>query len=117
MPMPPVVVFSTTSDIEASVVLALLAPPLPAQDIAQRDLGKRLFTTTVPACSVCHTLKDAGTEGRVGPVLDELKPDAARVAKALRDGIGNMPSFRATLSAAEIEALAFYVSRASGGEP
>ena len=47
-------------------------------------LGKKLFTTlAVPACAVCHTLKDAGAEGAVGPVLDELKPDAARVSKAL----------------------------------
>jgi sulfite dehydrogenase len=82
---------------------------------AELELGKRLFTkTAVPACALCHTLKDAGSEGAVGPVLDELKPDAARVAKALRDGLGNMPAFK-TLSEAEIKALARYVSTAAGG--
>ncbi len=79
--------------------------------------GKALFLKTTPACAVCHTLQDAGAEGAVGPVLDELKPDAARVAKALRDGLGSMPSFRATLTDEQIAALARYVSKASGGAP
>ncbi|MEO7399169.1 MAG: cytochrome c [Polaromonas sp.] len=79
-------------------------------------LGKKLFTTATPACAICHTLKDAGAEGAVGPILDELKPDANRVSKALRDGLGAMPSFKASLSEAEIAALAYYVARASGAE-
>ncbi len=98
----------------ASALVCL--PAYAADEAAQMALGKKLFTTAVPACAVCHTLKDAGAEGAVGPVLDELKPDAARVTKALRDGLGNMPSYKATLSEAQIAALALYVSRASGGE-
>ena len=85
-----------------------------ADDAEKMALGKKLFTTSVPACAVCHTLKDAGSKGAVGPILDELKPDAARVSKALHDGLGTMPSFKASLSEAEIDALAHYVSRASG---
>ena len=84
-----------------------------ADEAAQMALGKKLFTTATPACALCHTLKDAGAEGAVGPVLDELKPDATRVAKALRDGLGAMPSFKATLSEEQIAALALYVSKAS----
>lgn len=61
------------------------------------------------------TLQAAGAEGAVGPVLDELKPDAARVAKALRNGLGQMPSYKDKLTDAEIEALSLYVSKASGG--
>lgn len=98
----------------ASALLCL--PAHAADDAAQMVLGKKLFTTVVPACAVCHTLKDAEAEGAVGPVLDELKPDAARVAKVLRDGLGNMPSYKAMLSEEQIAALARYVSRASGGE-
>jgi sulfite dehydrogenase len=96
---------------------AALAVALPAgaQDDARLKLGKELFSTgALPACAVCHTLKDAGAEGAVGPVLDELKPDAARVAKALRDGIGQMPSYRATLNDEQIAALAAYVSKVTG---
>ncbi len=87
-----------------------------AEDATKMALGKKLFTTSTPACAICHTLKDAGAEGAVGPVLDELKPDASRVSKALRDGLGAMPSFKATLSEPEIAALAYYVARATGAE-
>jgi len=79
--------------------------------------GKSLFLKAVPSCAICHTLNDAGSEGAVGPVLDELKPSAERVAKALRNGLGSMPSFGAHLSDSQIEALARYVSTASGGTP
>jgi len=86
-----------------------------ADEAAQLALGKKLFTqTAVPACALCHTLKDAGSEAAVGPVLDELKPDADRVATALRNGLGTMPSYKATLSEEQISAIALYVSKASG---
>lgn len=102
------------------VVLAVLALATAqvagAAEPAQIELGRKLFTQlAVPACALCHTLKAAGSEGAVGPVLDELQPDAARVATALRNGIGAMPSYRATLSEAQIQALAAFVSTASGG--
>jgi cytochrome c6 len=87
-----------------------------ADDAAQLALGKALFTKDAsPACAVCHTLKDAGAAGEVGPNLDELQPDPARITKALNNGIGNMPPFKASLSPAQIQALAHYVSKASGG--
>ena len=97
--------------------LALLVlPALAADESAQLALGKKLVLQgVVPSCAVCHTLQAAGAEGAVGPVLDELKPDAARVAKALRNGLGQMPSYKDKLTDAEIAALALYVSKASGG--
>jgi sulfite dehydrogenase len=91
-------------------------PATAADDTTQLALGKRLFTQgPAPACAVCHTLQAAGAEGAVGPVLDELKPDAARVAKALRNGLGQMPSYKDKLSDEEIAALARFVSKTSGG--
>mgnify|MGYP001180503876 FL=1 len=90
-------------------------PVMAVDEASQFALGKKLFTqSSAPACVLCHTLKDAGASGAVGPVLDELKPDAQRVAKALRNGIGQMPSYRASLSEVQILALAHYVSKASG---
>ena len=86
----------------------------PAQDEALAQ-GRRLFTTEVqPSCTVCHALKDAGSTAEIGPPLDELKPDAGRVARVLRNGIGVMPSFRDKLSEAQIEVLARYVAHATG---
>ncbi|MES2947333.1 MAG: cytochrome c [Pseudomonadota bacterium] len=99
----------------ASLVLACAWPAGAFADPAQLALGKELFTRgAVPSCAICHTLKDAGSEGAVGPVLDELKPDAKRVATALRNGIGQMPSFAGQLTEAQIQALAAYVAAASG---
>lgn len=83
-----------------------------AQDVMVE--GRKLFTTgAVPACAVCHSLKDAGAAGEIGPSLDEIKPDAARVAKAVRNGIGQMPAFGA-LSEAQVKLLSQYVARATG---
>ena len=91
-------------------------PAAAADDATQLAAGKALFTgSAVPSCALCHTLKDAGTSGAVGPVLDELQPDAERVATALRNGIGAMPSYKATLKEEQIQALARYVAKATGG--
>lgn len=92
------------------------SPAHAADETVQMMQGKVLFTTAVPACAICHTLKDAGAEGAVGPILDEIKPDFARVVKALRNGLGNMPSYKAILTEDQIAALAHYVSKASGAE-
>lgn len=103
-----------TALVSTASLLAL--PSVAADDAAQLALGKTLFTrSAVPACATCHTLKDAGSEGAVGPNLDELRPDATRVATALRNGLGNMPSYKASLSEEQILALARYVAQASGG--
>lgn len=104
--------------IASCTALALLAlgPARAADDDATLlALGKTLFTVgAVPPCASCHTLKDAGATGAVGPVLDELKPEAARVIAALTNGVGMMPSFRSSLSDEQMRALARYVSKASG---
>lgn len=95
----------------ASALLAAVAWGAQAQNLM--DDGKKLFTqTAVPACAVCHTLKHAGATGEIGPALDELKPDAARVEKAIRNGLGQMPAY-STLSDAQIRLLAQYVAAAS----
>lgn len=97
--------------------MAVWALPAAAADAtAQFELGKKLFTQGLaPPCAVCHTLEAAGAKGAVGPVLDELKPDAMRVARAVRDGLGQMPSYKGKITDAEIDALAHFVSKASGG--
>ena len=79
------------------------------------DRGKQLFTKdATPPCALCHTLADAGATANVGPSLDELKPDAQRVTKAVKEGLGAMPPYK-QLSDEQVQALARYVARASGG--
>ena len=84
-----------------------------ADETSDFVLGKKLFSTAIPPCGICHTLKDAGSEGAVGPILDELKPSQLRVVTALNNGIGAMPPFKGKLSPEEINAIAIYVSKAS----
>lgn len=93
----------------AAIALSLGSFALP---VHADEEGRKLFTSVTPPCALCHTLKDAGATGQVGPSLDELKPDAARVAKALRNGIGQMPAF-SHLTEAQIQALARYVEKAT----
>ena len=101
-------------------LLAMLASlaassALAAGDADELALGKALFTgRATPACAVCHTLKDAGSTGEVGPVLDEIKPSPERVMTALRNGVGLMPSYKESLTDAQIRALARYVSTVAG---
>ncbi len=73
--------------------------------------GKTVFTAN---CGGCHTLKDAGTSGAVGPKLDEVKPDAAKVTDRVTNGKGVMPPFKGTLSDADIANVAAYVSSVAG---
>ena len=61
-------------------------------------------------CGMCHTLQAAGSEGQIGPNLDQFKPLMAQVIAAVTNGIGVMPSFEGMLSSEEIEAVSYFVS-------
>jgi cytochrome c5 len=74
--------------------------------------GKSVFAKA--GCNACHTLKDAGATGNVGPNLDQLKPSEAAVEKQVTNGGGGMPAFKGQLSPAEIKAVAKYVSTVAG---
>ncbi len=73
--------------------------------------GKQVFTQS---CGSCHTLKDAGTTGTVGPNLDDLKPDEATVQRQVTNGGGVMPAFKGQLTDAQIKAVSQYVSSVAG---
>jgi mono/diheme cytochrome c family protein len=74
--------------------------------------GKQVFASA--GCGGCHTLKDAGSSGTVGPNLDQLKPSEATVQHQVENGGGAMPAFKGRLSAAQIAAVAKYVSSVAG---
>ena len=74
--------------------------------------GKAVFTSA--GCSGCHTLKDAGATGSVGPNLDQVQPSAADVSQIVKSGSGAMPSFSGKLSDAQVAAVASYVSSVAG---
>jgi mono/diheme cytochrome c family protein len=77
--------------------------------------GKQVFETA--GCKGCHTLKDAGATGTVGPNLDQAQPALSLVVQRVTLGKGGMPSFKGQLSTKQIADVAAYVVKATGGNP
>ena len=84
----------------------------PAGDAGDATAGKAVFASA--GCSGCHTLKEAGASGTIGPNLDDAKPPYSLVIDRVTHGKGVMPSFSGSLSAADIENVAKYVSTVAG---
>jgi mono/diheme cytochrome c family protein len=98
----------------AAGLALLLAPPLAAR---ADELGRKVFTQIAqPSCAICHTLQAADAAGTIGPSLDDLRPDKARVLEAVRKGLGVMPPFADKLSPEQIEAVAAFVAKSAGGQ-
>jgi cytochrome c553 len=70
--------------------------------------GAKVFADA--GCGTCHTLKAAGSSGKVGPNLDEAQPDAEKVRRQVTNGGAGMPSFRDKLSEKEISDVAEFVA-------
>jgi cytochrome c6 len=85
------------------------APPAAGGDATA---GKTVFASA--GCGGCHTLKDAGSNGNVGPNLDQLKPPFARVKVQVENGGGPMPAFKNTLTPKQIDDVSAYVSSVAG---
>jgi len=76
--------------------------------------GAKIFKGA--GCAGCHTLAAAGSTGTVGPNLDQLGSTltVAVVTHQVEVGGGPMPAFQGKLSAAQIQAVAQYVSSSVG---
>jgi cbb3-type cytochrome c oxidase subunit III len=70
--------------------------------------GKSIFASQ--GCGSCHTLAAAGSNGTIGPNLDESKPSVELAVERVTNGKGQMPSFRDQLSEAQIRAVAEFVA-------
>jgi mono/diheme cytochrome c family protein len=96
----------------------------PEEVASDLQTGKELFVTN---CGACHTLAKAGTDGVVGPNLDDLlappsatPPDPAtikpRVLSAIENGVaGRMP--KGVLSGQQADQVATFVSQVAGTGP
>jgi cbb3-type cytochrome c oxidase subunit III len=108
-PMPQNLVTGSDADAVAAYVAQVAGTGVTAAKNSTN--GKDIFTAN---CGSCHTLKDAGTSGTVGPNLDQLKPNEARVQRQVTSGGAVMPAFKGTLTPAQITAVAKYVSSVAG---
>jgi len=91
---------------------------------ADVEAGRTLFTQT--GCGGCHTLADAGTNGQVGPVLDEVVPamseddvrtsivdPGAKVEAGFPDG--TMPTnYADQLDETQLDTLVAYLTTVAG---
>jgi cytochrome c6 len=108
-PMPRDLVTGEDADSVAAYIAQVAGNAVTAKNPTS---GKDIFAAN---CGSCHTLKDAGTSGNVGPNLDQLQPDITRVQHQVINGGGAMPAFKGTLTPDQIAAVAKYVSSVAGG--
>ena len=66
-------------------------------------------------CGGCHVLAAAGSEGSVGPNLDDLQPDFEATVEQVTNGGGGMPAFQDQLSETQILDVSAYVVRSTSG--
>ncbi len=101
---------------DAEDVAAYVAANAGLQGFAESQVitgtnGKLIFQKK---CASCHTLKDAGATGTIGPNLDQLMPAVAIVMKQVTNGGQIMPAFKDVLTKAQIDAVAKYVASHAG---
>ena len=85
-----------------------------SQPAAQGDpaAGKPIFTEN---CGGCHVLEEAGTQGTIGPNLDDSQPDYELAVDRVTNGQGAMPAFGDRLSEKQIADVAAYVVESTSG--
>ncbi len=66
-------------------------------------------------CGSCHTLEAAGSNGNIGPNLDESQPDLELAVERVTNGSGVMPAFKGQISEKQIADVAAYVVESTSG--
>jgi mono/diheme cytochrome c family protein len=103
---------------------------LASAGLAQATTGDQIFTAA--GCAGCHTFSAAGSNGTIGPNLNDLKAAAAKFGKGkppedyvresivkpdafIVPGFGNaMPSFQGRLTDKQIQTLIDYLLKSGG---
>ncbi len=90
------------------LILFLLNFSNPVSADTKMKMGLEVFNNKAN-CGSCHVLHAAGSEGNIGPNLDQLRPTIEQVIYAVKNGIGVMPPWEGILNQEEIDAVAYYV--------
>jgi mono/diheme cytochrome c family protein len=124
------------NDVAAYVAFAAAKPgddqgALASAGLAQAKTGEQIFTAA--GCAGCHTFGPAGSNGTIGPDLDDLQAAATKFGKGkppedyvresivdpgafIVPGFGNaMPSFQGRLTDQQIQTLIEYLLQSGGG--
>lgn len=103
---------AATTPAETTPAATTPAETTPAGGKGDPAAGKAVFASA--GCGGCHTLADAGSNGAVGPNLDQAKPSYDLVVDRVTNGKGVMPSFKGQLTEQQIQDVAAYVSSVAG---
>ena len=76
---------------------------------SKMEMGLEVYNNKA-MCGACHVLSVTGSTGKIGPNLDDLKPQISQIILAVTNGIGVMPAFEGMLTFEEIDAVAYFVS-------
>jgi cytochrome c6 len=90
--------------------ISLFFQPIKSDEIY--NFGKDIFLNKAN-CAACHILAEARSAGQIGPNLDQIKPELARVLNAVSMGIGVMPAFEGILTDEEIKSVSYYVFKST----
>jgi mono/diheme cytochrome c family protein len=71
--------------------------------------GKAVFASA--GCGGCHTFEPAGSNGSVGPNLDDANVSMDAAVAQIENGGGGMPPFKDRLSEQEIADVAAFVTQ------
>ena len=108
--------FSDDERDDAMEAIAFYVAEVAASPKAQAQAGKQpagggdpksLFASN---CGSCHRFGPAGTNGTVGPNLDETTMSLAEIVDQISNGGGGMPPFKGTLNEEQIRSLARYIA-------
>ncbi len=101
----------TVSATPETVVGTLAAPTTtaagPTLPKGSAAAGTAVFVSA--GCGACHTMAAAKTNGKVGPNLDDLKPELQRIQEQVINGGGAMPPYKGQLSNQLIADVSQYV--------
>ena len=78
---------------------------------AQGDAAKGKAVFASAGCGGCHTFGPAGSNGSVGPNLDDANVSDDAAVTQIENGGGGMPPFKDRLSEQEIADVAAFVSQ------
>jgi mono/diheme cytochrome c family protein len=84
----------------------------PADCVGPPEGPQAVFASS---CGSCHVLAEAGTQGTIGPNLDETKPGLEEAIAQITNGGGGMPAFEDQLTEEQIREIAQYIVESAGG--
>ena len=79
---------------------------------SKMELGLEVYKEKAQ-CGTCHIMQAAGSEGNIGPNLDQLNAQMDQIIYVVTNGIGVMPPWGGILTKQEIEAVSYYVFKST----